>query len=459
MKKVLLLYFLLTLGYSAISQQNMGIGTSNPDPSSLLELNSVNQGLLIPRMTEAQKNSIASPATGLLIYQTNNQEGFWYFDGNIWVFSIGPAGPTGPTGLNGSAGLTGPTGPAGTAGAAGATGSTGSNGVTGPTGSNGATGSTGSNGATGPSGADGATGVTGTPGATGPSGAVGATGATGTPGSTGPSGADGATGATGTNGTPGATGPSGANGANGTPGATGPSGADGVTGATGANGTPGATGPSGATGANGTPGATGPSGANGTTGTTGATGATGPGGSAGATGPSGLNGASGITGPTGPTGTTGQGITSATRTSEVQHLGNNTGSFSSSATTNAGYTPGTFQSTGLTATRTITSGSNVLVTFTGEWRTDFLNFYETELIVFIISRNGTEIGRTSAWTSEGGVSYNIIEGNVSLTVNDSSVPAGSNTYTVEYWMANSYPSNTESFFLGYSYLNVIEIRP
>src|SRR4051812_33828596 len=57
---------------SARAQGNAGIGTTSPDASALLDLTSTSRGLLIPRMTEAQKNAIASPATGLLIYETDN---------------------------------------------------------------------------------------------------------------------------------------------------------------------------------------------------------------------------------------------------------------------------------------------------------------------------------------------------------------------------------------------------
>lgn len=232
----------------AIGQQNMGIGTNNPDPSSLLEVQSTTQGILVPRMTEAQKNAIVSPATGLLIYQTNNQSGFWYFDGTVWVLSVGPSGPTGPTGTAGLIGPTGPAGVAGSPGAAGATGATGANGSTGPSGADGVTGPTGSNGpagATGPSGADGVTG------STGPSGADGVTG---------PTGSNGLVGATGPSGIDGVTGPTGANGSPGTTGVTGPSGADGLTGPTGSAGSNGSTGPTGANGSNGTTGPTGPAG-------------------------------------------------------------------------------------------------------------------------------------------------------------------------------------------------------
>lgn len=63
----------------------VGIGTTTPDASSLLEIKSTKKGVLIPRMTIAQRNAIASPATGLLIYQTNSTPGFYYYTGNAWT--------------------------------------------------------------------------------------------------------------------------------------------------------------------------------------------------------------------------------------------------------------------------------------------------------------------------------------------------------------------------------------
>ncbi len=62
----------------------VGIGTTTPNASSLLEIKSTNKGLLIPRMTQTQRNAIASPAKGLLIYQTDNTSGFYYYSGSIW---------------------------------------------------------------------------------------------------------------------------------------------------------------------------------------------------------------------------------------------------------------------------------------------------------------------------------------------------------------------------------------
>ena len=67
----------------------VGIGTTTPNASSLLEIKSTTKGVLIPRMTLTQRNAIASPAQGLMIFQTNNTAGFYYYDGTAWK-SIAP---------------------------------------------------------------------------------------------------------------------------------------------------------------------------------------------------------------------------------------------------------------------------------------------------------------------------------------------------------------------------------
>jgi len=82
MKKRLLLSFLFA---PFVIFAQVGIGTTSPNSSSILELKSTSQGLLTPRMTKGQRNAITSPATGLLIYQTNNTAGFYYYDGSNWV--------------------------------------------------------------------------------------------------------------------------------------------------------------------------------------------------------------------------------------------------------------------------------------------------------------------------------------------------------------------------------------
>ncbi len=60
------------LGVLGLYAQNVGIGTATPSPSAILELYSTNQGVLIPRLSTAQRDAIASPAHGLLIFNTDN---------------------------------------------------------------------------------------------------------------------------------------------------------------------------------------------------------------------------------------------------------------------------------------------------------------------------------------------------------------------------------------------------
>jgi len=67
------------------STGSVGIGTSAPSASSILELNSTTRGFLPPKMTAAQRAAISSPAVGLVVYQTDSTEGLWiYTSANGW---------------------------------------------------------------------------------------------------------------------------------------------------------------------------------------------------------------------------------------------------------------------------------------------------------------------------------------------------------------------------------------
>ena len=50
--------------FTALSYAQVGINTNTPDASSALEIESTTGGILIPRMTEAQRDAIVSPASG-----------------------------------------------------------------------------------------------------------------------------------------------------------------------------------------------------------------------------------------------------------------------------------------------------------------------------------------------------------------------------------------------------------
>ncbi|WP_034260749.1 tail fiber domain-containing protein [Altibacter lentus] len=76
--------FILIL-FSAVAFSQVGIGTTTPNASAALDITSTTTGVLVPRMTEAQRTAISSPATGLLVYQIDNTAGFWFFDGSVWA--------------------------------------------------------------------------------------------------------------------------------------------------------------------------------------------------------------------------------------------------------------------------------------------------------------------------------------------------------------------------------------
>ena len=69
---------------TATTYAQIGINNENPDASAALDITSTTGGLLVPRMTETQRDAISSPATGLMIYQTDGTVGFYYYNGSSW---------------------------------------------------------------------------------------------------------------------------------------------------------------------------------------------------------------------------------------------------------------------------------------------------------------------------------------------------------------------------------------
>src|SRR6266704_5115850 len=87
MKKIFLLLKTVFIFSIAYSQQGVAINTdgTNPDNSAMLDIKSTAKGILIPRLTSAQKTAIATPAVGLLIYQTDGTTGFYFYNGIAWT--------------------------------------------------------------------------------------------------------------------------------------------------------------------------------------------------------------------------------------------------------------------------------------------------------------------------------------------------------------------------------------
>lgn len=102
MNKRILLTAVCAIGiYCSASAQGMAVNASgsSADASAMLDVSSTSKGVLIPRMTQAQRNAIAAPVAGLLIYQTDNTPGFYYYNGSVWTAISGGGGaPTGSAG-------------------------------------------------------------------------------------------------------------------------------------------------------------------------------------------------------------------------------------------------------------------------------------------------------------------------------------------------------------------------
>jgi hypothetical protein len=84
-RRYCLIFFFSFLSASAIAQGvAIGNAAASPDASAVLDLQSTAKGMLVPRMNSTQRAGIASPATGLLVFDTNT-ESFWFRSAAGWV--------------------------------------------------------------------------------------------------------------------------------------------------------------------------------------------------------------------------------------------------------------------------------------------------------------------------------------------------------------------------------------
>ena len=94
MRQNILLFLMLFFFTTKLFAQSVAINTdgSAANSSSLLDIKSSTKGLLIPRMTTAQRTAIATPAKGLMVFDITSNT-FWFYNGTAWtVLSAGGNG-------------------------------------------------------------------------------------------------------------------------------------------------------------------------------------------------------------------------------------------------------------------------------------------------------------------------------------------------------------------------------
>jgi hypothetical protein len=76
------------------NKDSVNIGSNTIDSSAVLNINSVSQGIMLPNMTETQRDSINNPTTGLLVFQNDGTVGFYYYSGVEWTLIGATVGST-----------------------------------------------------------------------------------------------------------------------------------------------------------------------------------------------------------------------------------------------------------------------------------------------------------------------------------------------------------------------------
>lgn len=93
MKKFFIILFSSFCIATATNAQSVSVNTdgTTADASAILDVKSTTKGVLVPRVTTAQRTAIASPANGLLVYDTDVKS-FWYHNGIAWTNITGAGG-------------------------------------------------------------------------------------------------------------------------------------------------------------------------------------------------------------------------------------------------------------------------------------------------------------------------------------------------------------------------------
>ena len=85
--------FFICMSLQSVSAQNVGINTA-PDASAALDISSNNRGLLIPRVTTAERNAFPNLAAGLMVYDKDIKS-FYFYNGTAWA-AVGGSSSSSP---------------------------------------------------------------------------------------------------------------------------------------------------------------------------------------------------------------------------------------------------------------------------------------------------------------------------------------------------------------------------
>jgi hypothetical protein len=74
MKNLFSMMFTMLIGIGILNAQSVGIGTTNPNAGSILDLGPAGKPLILPRLTSPQMNAVSPVAQGMIIYNTTEHQ-------------------------------------------------------------------------------------------------------------------------------------------------------------------------------------------------------------------------------------------------------------------------------------------------------------------------------------------------------------------------------------------------
>ncbi len=102
--RALFLALAMIATFSISAQVAINTDGTDPDGSAMLDVKSIDKGMLIPRMDSVQRVAIATPATGLLVYQTDGDDGFYFYNSTGSWENLGATDAWSLNGNNGTSG-------------------------------------------------------------------------------------------------------------------------------------------------------------------------------------------------------------------------------------------------------------------------------------------------------------------------------------------------------------------